>query len=80
LRNTDLLIIGATGDWKSESAYGGPLEHGIRYRQRSGAWGSDIAVAISRLINDWPEAKERAWLISHWGTDWSVWIIDRMRG
>jgi hypothetical protein len=78
LRNTDLLITGATGDWKFEAAYGGALEHGIRYRQRSGAWGTDTAVAISQLIDQWPEGKERAWLISHWGTDWTVWVIDRV--
>lgn len=78
LLNTDLLITGATGDWKYESAYGGLLGHGTRYRERCGAWGTDTAVAVTRLINNWPEGKNRAWLISHWGTDWCVWVIERI--
>lgn len=77
LRNTDLLLTGAFGDWRSEIAYAAPLEHGIRYRQRTGAWGTDIAVAIANLVNHWPAEKARAWIVSHWGTNWSVWLLEK---
>lgn len=77
LRNTDLLLIGANGDWRSEAGYTSPLDHGIRYRQRTGAWGTDVAIAIARLVTEWPTGKDRAWIVTHWGTDWSVWLIER---
>jgi 3-oxoacyl-(acyl-carrier-protein) synthase len=78
LRNSDLLLIGAFGDAHSEPAYAGQLKHGIRYRQRRGAWGTDVAPAIAGLINEWPEEKQRAWVVTHWGHDWSVWLLERI--
>lgn len=77
LRNTDLLLTGAIADWRSELAYAAPLDQGVRYRERTGSWGTDAAVAIARLAADWPEGKDRAWLVSHWGTDWCVWLLER---
>ena len=78
LRNTDFLLIGAYGDSRSESSYPQLLEHGIRYRHTSGAWGTDIAPAMARLVNNWPSGKERAWIVNHWGHDWSVWLLERV--
>ena len=77
LRNGDVLLTGAYGDEHSEGGYAAPLEHGIRYRQRRGAWGTDVAAAIASLTADWPEGKERAWVVTHWGRDWSVWLLER---
>jgi 3-oxoacyl-(acyl-carrier-protein) synthase len=78
LRNNDALLIGAFGDQRSEAAYATLPENGIRYRQRTGAWGTDTAIAIARLVNDWPEGKDRAWIISHWGVNWSIWLLEKV--
>ncbi len=77
LRDGDVLWTGSYGDVHSEGAYTAPLDGGTRYRQRTGAWGTDVAVAFARLVSGWPEGKERAWLVSHWGRDWSVWLVER---
>lgn len=78
LRNTDFLLIGAYGDVRSEPSYPQLLEHGVRYRQSTGAWGTDVAPAIANLVNNWPAGKERAWIVTHWGHDWSVWLLERV--
>lgn len=77
LRNTDLLLTGANADLQYAEAYPPPLSHGRRYRQETGAWGTDVAVAIARLVQAWPEGKDRAWIVTHWGADWSLYLIER---
>ncbi len=76
LRNTDALITGAASG-AGLAAYDAPLDGGQHYRERSGSWGTDTAAALARLVREWPEGKERAWLISNWGSDWCVWLLER---
>jgi 3-oxoacyl-[acyl-carrier-protein] synthase II len=78
LRNTDLLLTGGSADLHYAEAYLTPLNHGIQYRQQTGAWGTDAAVALARLVQDWPAGKERAWLITHWGSDWSIYLLEKV--
>jgi 3-oxoacyl-[acyl-carrier-protein] synthase II len=77
LRNTDLLLTGATGDLHYADAYLTPLNHGKHYRQSIGAWGTDVSVAIAQLVESWPAEKERAWIVTHWGSDWSIYLLER---
>lgn len=78
LRNTDTLLTGAYGDPHSEGGYAGPLKHGIHYRRHIGAWGTDVAAALAALVSRWPEGKERAWIVTHWGRDWRVWLLEKV--
>lgn len=77
LRNTDLLLCGTVPDALSEGVYSGRIGEGLAYRRQSGAWPTDAAVALARLMQRWPEGKQRAWLLSHWGADWSAWLVVR---
>lgn len=76
LRNTDALLVGSLSDERSERAYADALSFGNAYRLRGGAWPTDTAACLATLVNNWPYHKERAWLLTHWGSDWSAWLIE----
>ncbi|MBS1615630.1 MAG: beta-ketoacyl synthase chain length factor [Bacteroidetes bacterium] len=76
LRNTDLLLVGTLPDERSERAYADALSFGNAFRMQSGTWPTDTAACLAKLVNHWPEHKERAWLLSHWGSDWNAWLIE----
>lgn len=76
LRNTDLLLIGAVPDERSEQAYAESLSFGNAFRLTGGTWPTDTAACLAALVRNWPEHKERAWLFTHWGSDWNAWLIE----
>ncbi len=77
LRDTDLVLCGAIPDVRASKAYPEALHRGFAFRQQSGAWPTDLAAAMATLLRKWPAEKQRAWLVNHWGNDYSLWLLER---
>jgi F0F1-type ATP synthase membrane subunit c/vacuolar-type H+-ATPase subunit K len=78
---TDALWLGASGDPHRDATYAALREDWGRgstlFKAVTGEWGTAIAVALCRIVAAWPEGKERAWIVNHYGRDWSVWLLER---
>ncbi len=75
----DALWIGPSGD--SEDVYrqlckvfNGPI---FNYKSQSGDWPTAVAPALARAVANWPDEQRRLTLVSNFGSDWSIWILER---
>ncbi len=78
LLGTDLLLLGRMAGMNAAHFPEEWLQTGQNYRALLGAWPTDNAVALARAIDEWPDDKNRIWLLQQWGRDYSVILLERM--
>jgi 3-oxoacyl-(acyl-carrier-protein) synthase len=78
---SDALWLGVSGNGQREAVYQILKENwgdnSLMFKARSGEWGTVIATAVCRAVLEWPEGKDRIWIVNHYGREWSVWLLER---
>lgn len=73
------LWVGPSGDTEGiyrtiSNGFDGPT---FNYKSVFGDWSTAIAPALAKAVKEWPEEQRRLTLVSNFGSDWSVWVLER---